>query len=293
MSLSISQRELEVLEAQVMSAFQSGHDTSLEIMGYGESSVVLKLETDRGTFACKRLPTFPDQDRFNSYRRQFTEYLQRLKGAGLKVVDSDMRSLTLPSGEVAAYCVQRALPAGRLCSTLLQSEDENWARQFFVRFLDAVDCVVAPTLGFDAQASNWFYINDDLLYLDVTTPFMRDAHGGELLDVRLFVNSLPWIVRHPIRLSMTKRILDKYYSTRGVILDFLGNLHKESLGDLVPLLLKDANARLSQPISRQEVARYYTCDAITWKVLQGLRRADRLWQHNIRRRPYRYLLPPS
>ncbi|WP_086664536.1 DUF6206 family protein [Lentzea kentuckyensis] len=293
MSITLSPAELEGLEERVMAAFRTGRDSSLDVMGYGESSVVLRLETEHGVLACKRLPTFDDQARFDRYHQRFGQYLRRLRQAGLSVVESELKSLTSPSGEVVAYCVQEALPSRRLCSELLRTEDEAWARGFFTRYLDAVGRVVTPALGLDAQASNWIDVDGELRFVDVTTPFLRDEHGRELLDVRLFLGSLPWVLRTPVRVTMTKRILDKYYSFRGVVIDFLGNLHKESLGDLVPALVEEANARLDPPISVQEVRRYYAGDATTWKVLQRLRRADRFWQLKVRRKPYCHLLPPE
>ena len=293
MPLYVPHRDLEQLEAQVRSAFDSGGHSSLGVLGYGEGSVVLNLETDRGGLACKRLPTLPNRQRFELYQQSLYDYLRCLADKGLRVADTEVWHQVLPSGKVVAYCVQDALPSGHLCSTLLHTEDESWARDFFGRFLDLVERVVTPTLGLDAQASNWMDLGGELVYLDVTTPLMRDDHGRERLDVRLFVSSLPWILRAPVRLTMTRAMLEKYYSVRGVILDFLGNLHKEGLAELVPALLSQANARLKVPISYREAAAYYARDARTWESIQRLRRADRLWQLRVRRRPYCFLLPPD
>jgi hypothetical protein len=92
---------------------------------------------------------------------------------------------------------------------------------------------------------------------------------------------------------MTKSIFDKFYSTRGVVLDFLGNLHKERLGDLVPMFLKQAAERLDEPITAEEVTAYYRDDARMWELIQRLRRADRFWHNRVRRRTYPFLLPPD
>lgn len=40
-----------------------------------------------------------------------------------------------------------------------------------------------------------------------------------------------------------------------------------------------------------DVRRYYARDARMWALLLGLRRLDRWWQLNVRRRPYPFLLP--
>ncbi|MFD9885636.1 DUF6206 family protein [Streptomyces alboflavus] len=292
MTLTVPHTALEHLEEQVQDALRRADDSALDVLGYGEITLVLRLRADGGSFACKRLPVFPDRDRFERYRHSLDAYLRRLTDRGLTVAPTEVWHTAGPSGRITAYCVQRELPPERLCSRLLHTEDETWAKNFFARFLDRVCAAVHPTLGLDAQASNWVDIEGELTYLDVTTPLMRDDRGRELLDVRLFFTSLPWILRDAVRVSVAKSIFDKFYATRGVLLDFLGNLHKERLDALVPAFLEQANARLAEPITAADVASYYRDDARMWELIQRLRAADRLWHRKIRRRPYPFLLPP-
>ncbi len=146
-------------------------------------------------------------------------------------------------------------------------------------------------LGLDGQMSNWALHDGKLLYMDVTTPLMRDAQGRELLDTELFMKSLPWALRGLVRRFFLGEIIDKYYLPRGVILDILGNLLKENLAKLIPTCLEQANVRLPEAIQESEVHRYYRSDAKMWALMQRLRRADRWWQRRIRRRTYPFLLP--
>lgn len=292
MPVVVPHRELEALESRVQAALRSADGTDLDVLGYGEVTLVLRLRTDRGAFACKRLPLFPTGDRLLAYAGSLEEYLDRLREGGLRVAETALWHTVLPTGQVAAYCVQEALPTQRLCSRLLQSEPTEWADGFFKRFLDRVDGVVGPRLGLDAQASNWVDVDGELVYLDVTTPLMRDERGRERLDTRLFFTSLPWAVRDAVRLSVSSSIFEKFYSTRGVVLDFLGNLHKERLDRLIPGFLAQANERLDAPLQAAEVSAYYRSDARMWELIQRLRQADRSWQRRVRRRPYPFLLPP-
>lgn len=292
MTCTVPHTELARLETQVQEALRTTDGSALDVLGYGEITLVLRLRTPQGSFACKRLPVFPDPDRFDHYRRSLDAYLRRLTGRGLTVAPTEVWHTRGTGGHVIAYCVQRELPPERLCSRLLHTEDEAWVKNFFARFLDAVDAAVEPTLGLDAQASNWIDLDGELTYLDVTTPLMRDSRSRELLDVRLFFTSLPWILRDPVRVAMSKSIFDKFYETRGVLLDFLGNLHKERLDALIPPFLEQANARLREPITADEVAAYYRGDARMWELIQRLRAADRFWHRTVRRKTYPFLLPP-
>ncbi|MEW2566202.1 DUF6206 family protein [Streptomyces sp. NPDC047070] len=292
MSFTVPHDELAQLEDRVRAALRTMDDSALDVLGYGEVSLVLRLQSGDDVFACKRLPVFPDRTRLERYEEGLREYLRRLGDNGLTVADTELWHTRLPSGRITAYCVQRELPSHRLCSRLLHTEDDIWIKDFFSRFLDRVEHAVEPTLGLDAQANNWMDVGGELVYLDVTTPLMRDARNRERLDVRLFFSSLPWVLRDAVRISMTRSIFDKFYETRGVLLDFLGNLYKERLHELVPAFLEQANARLSEPITVEEVAAYYRDDARMWELIQRLRQADRFWHHRIRRRTYPFLLPP-
>ncbi|GHE88876.1 hypothetical protein GCM10018785_65180 [Streptomyces longispororuber] len=292
MTFEVPQAELADLERRVRHALRTADDGALDVLGHGEITLVLRLRTATGSYACKRLPAFPDPARFDRYRACLDAYLHRLADRGLTVAPTEVWHTRGPGGSVVAYCVQRELPAARLCSRLLHTEDEVWAKTFFGRFLDLVCAAVDPAVGLDAQASNWVDTDGTLTYLDVTTPLLRDARGRERLDVRLFFTSLPWLLRTPVRLAMSKSIFDKFYAPRGVLLDFLGNLHKERLGALVPAFLDEANARLNTPLTAAEVAAYYREDARMWELIQRLRAADRFWHRKVRRRTYPFLLPP-
>ncbi|WP_333759078.1 DUF6206 family protein [Streptomyces sp. ISBFB 2968] len=291
MTFSIPADALDALEDEVVRALSTTDDRALTILGYGEVTLVLRLETDAGTFACKRLPVFPSRERLDRHSALVDDYVTRLDKGSVAVAETRMWHRRLPGGRAVAYCVQEALPEGRLCSRLLHTAGEAWCEGFFARFLDRVEATVTPRLGLDGQASNWIDVDGELVYLDVTTPLIRDERERELLDVPLFFTSLPWLVRDVVRMAMTKSIFDKFYTPRGVVLDFLGNLHKERLDHLVPRFLEQANARLDRPLDAEEVGAYYRDDARMWELIQRLRKADRFVHNKILRRPYPFLLP--
>lgn len=178
MSFTVPHDELDHLEKQVQGALRTADDSGLDILGHGEVTLVLRLRTDHGAYACKRLPVFPDRARFERYRHGLDEYLRRLTDSGLRLADTELWHTHQPGGRVVAYCVQPELPERRLCSRLLHTEDETWAKDFFSRFLDHVDQTVSPSLGLDAQASNWVDVGGELVYVDVTTPSCVTTGAG-------------------------------------------------------------------------------------------------------------------
>lgn len=289
--LPVSDGEMCNLESRVQRAL-AGHDESaLEVMGYGEVTVILRLRTAGGDLACKRLPVFPTRARFEQYRILLDEYLSRLSAAGVPVPGTRLWTTDGKDGKVVAYCLQPAFPAETVGNIQLRTAPPEQALEWFEVVLEAITNAIAPTVGLDAQASNWVWDDGELVYIDVTTPFLRDERGRERLDVKLFMSSLPWAMREPVRLLLSRSIFDKFYTPRGAILDLLGNLIKERLAELVPLFLPRANSTLDEPITEAQVRAYYEEDARMWTLIQRLRRADRWWQRRIRRRVYPFLLP--
>ena len=170
------------------------------------------------------------------------------------------------------------------------SEEESL--RLFQNIFETVSGAVTSVFGLDSQVANWVAHDGELIYLDITTPLMRNRPGGsERLDVKLFMKSLPWGLRDIVRITMSKDIFDKFYSVRGVILDLLGNLHKEGLAHYIRPFLDYANPKLDKAITEEDVQAYYDEDAKLWQLIQRLRKADRFLQNQVLKRTYPFLLP--
>jgi hypothetical protein len=276
------------LERDVRRALATGDQVGLEILGYGEISLVVALDTPEGRFACKRLPLFEDQASFDRYAEVFENYLTTLRNAGIEVLASEL--VQVPDEQpVVAYCVQPMLDPASLGVSVAGGPD---AKMFVDAVIDATANTIASAIGLDAQISNWALVDGNLVYLDVTTPLLRDESGDEQLDLELFVASLPWMLRAPVRRFLLDDILRTYYSKRRALLDLVGNLLKERLDDVVPHAIVAANVHVDPAVTIDEVRSYYRRDALMWGLLQRLRLIDRGWQRHIRRRTYPFLLPP-
>lgn len=282
---------LEGLEREVERALVTGDHSHLEVLGYGEISSVLALETSAGRMACKRLPLFDGLERYRAYTETFDTYIGQLKEVGVEVVPSRLVSVWREDERLAGYVVQPALSRETLLPNVMRTASLEESLEVLDSVLETVLGAVSPHLGLDAQISNWTWEAGELSYLDVTTPMVRDVDGEESLDKELFLASLPWAIRGVVMRFVLQSILDTYYEPRGVILDLLGNLIKEQLGERLEAYVERANASTGMGFSVTEVQRYYREDAWTWEALLRLRRADRWWQRKVRRRPYPFLLP--
>jgi hypothetical protein len=303
--VSLLPEDLQELERAVQHAFRTGDAGGLDVLGFGEMSSTIRWRSAGSPFACKRLPVFATESALERYSSCFEAYLKRLAEAGITVAPSILQRVQLVSaglgGKVAAYCVQPAYEPEDLLTRVLARSDERRSVALFVRLQQLIGQTVSTQLGLDGQASNWVVTRDRaaegeeprLLYLDVTTPMLRDEAGRDQLDTELFLAAAPAPARGLLRRFLLQEILDKYHSPRGVLLDLVANFYKEDLARLVPLFLQHQADWVSPPLEPEEVTKYYRFDARVWALWQRLRRTDRWWQLKVRRRPYPFLLPPE
>jgi hypothetical protein len=280
--------ELEELDASILEAFKSGDESGINVLGYGEISAVVRLHSQSGDFACKRLPPFPEPESLKDYQNCFRGYLRALGERGTKPVETSLMQV----GESTLYCVQPLVAGENLAVNAYKSRDTAGRLELIDQIVERICSTVTPQIGLDGQLSNWVAHEDGTLrYIDVTTPFLRDENGKEQLDADVFLAALPWALRGTVKRLMLKSIIQVYYDVRSTIRDLLANLHKERLTEELPQIIERVNAVVEPAFTAKEIKKYYASDARTWALLLSLRRADRGWQRKVRRRSYPFLLP--
>ncbi|HMA26603.1 MAG: DUF6206 family protein [Solirubrobacterales bacterium] len=287
----LSEAELRELDERVEAALSSGDESGLPMLGYGEISMVLGWPPEAPRYACKRLPPFRSRERFEAFRETLGDYLEALRAAGVRVVETEMRAIAQGDGTVAGYVVQPLLPSEELAPAVLGGLDPDTGHPLVEALAATIAAAVSPSVGLDAQLSNWTWNGSELTYFDVTTPLIWSAEGECRLDLDLLVEAFPALLRWPLRRFVAPGILDSFRDRRKVYLDFAGNLLKERLEGWLPAFLERMNARIDEPLSEEEVRRHYGSDARLWAALLRIRRLDRAWRRRVRHRPYPFLLP--
>ncbi len=282
--------ELRALDSLVDEALKSGREELLPTLGYGEISLVLGWPQEAPRYACKRMPAFPSQAAFESYARTLGDYVAALEAAGMDVVPTEMRGVDQLAGSVVGYVVQPILAADTLAPPILHAADPGDGHPLVEAIVAAAAGTVSPRIGLDAQLSNWTWDGGRLTYLDVSTPMLWDEAGVSRLDLEPLAQAYPAILRPLLRRFVAPRILDGYRDLRGVYLDLCGNLLKERLDLWLGAFLAAIAPRLTQPLTAEDVHRYYRSDARLWAVLLRLRRLDRAWRLRTGR-TYPFLLP--
>ena len=277
---------LSQLESDVVTNLSGDTSVPLDILGYGEISTVLRAEGLNGPVVAKRLPRMT-RAQLAAYSDTLSRYLHDLQARGVRPVDSAVFSVG--SEPFTPYCVQPL--QSLLLVDELRGADAGTISRRVEQLVGIVVGAVDGWLGLDGQVSNWAVDGEDLVYIDVTTPLLRDVVGRDELDADMFIASLPWALRGSVKRFLLDEILSHYYDPRAVLLDMAGNLHKERLPDVIAPLLSAANELVSPPLTSDQAVRYYRTDARMWEALQRLRKADRWWQKTARHRIYPFLLP--
>jgi hypothetical protein len=285
----ITDTELEVLEREVLTALTAGDASRLTLLGEGEISLVLAGGDDR-SWACKRLPPFTDSEAAERYAATIERYLDALTERGIDVVPTTVRSIAADAGRTVLYCVQPILPP-EVLGVAVARRDPELGGGLLERIVDVVLGSVDERFGLDAQLSNWALVDDRAVYLDVTTPLLRDGTGTTELDTDVFLASLPWLLRPAVRRFVVPGIIGRYHDPRVVVLDLAANLLRERLDHLVPVVVEASGGRIVPTLDDAEILRDRRLDMVTWGALQAVRRVDRAWQRRVRRRPYPFLLP--
>ena len=283
--------DLATLEAEIDDALATGDASRLDVVGYGEITLVVSWTVDGRAVACKRLPGLDGDAAFGAYRTCVAGYIALLSERGVVVPETTVEAVPRRDGTITAYCVQPVLAKPSLLPVRLKVADPGEVREMAATLVERIAGCIDSRLGLDAQLSNWAWDEGGLRFLDISTPFVRDERGRESFDVELHLASVPWALRGAVRRFALGAILDKYYDVRGALLDLAGNLHKERLASHVPAFLEAVNRVVEPAITANEAAHYYRDDARMWELLQRLRRADRWWQRTVRHRPYPFLLP--
>lgn len=283
----------------------------VELLGWGEVSAVLGLPALPG-WVCKRMAGFRDAAAAERYQAVVLRYVDVLSGDGVRVVDTRLVPLRLPSRRPVVYLLQPRLDPARLGNTLLRTASDETLGACLERALDVVLRVHRANrargdgrlVGVDGQLSNWHYGPDprsgEPALLDVGTPFMR-LHGADELDVELFLAAVPPVARAWYRRQRAvERYLDDYFTPRRVLVDLLGNFHKEGRADRLPFAVACANRWLSayaaelddaRPVEVAAVSRYYQRDAAQLELFLRARRLDRWLRTRLLRQRYDFVLP--
>jgi hypothetical protein len=300
---------------------------SVDIVGYGEISTVLRLKkkgwvdnfidvvTDDSRLLWKKLPPFPSSEAVRDYENLYYLYRKVLvENVGIDVPEQVVRYFKHEKHFVV-YAGQARLEENNICHRVIHRIDEENAYRLIEMILDRVIKVhefnqkpgLDIMIGFDAQLSNWALVpakkdrglidyRDGLYYIDTSSPLVR-IKGVEQINTEIFIKSAASFLRPIIRTFFLRDVVDRYYDTRRVLIDLIANLYKEQCPRYIDGSIELANRIIRTkelqiaPIVRKEIDGYYSSDAFIWRFYQASRKIDRFITEKILRKKYEFRIP--
>jgi len=289
----------------------------INILGWGEISLVFELANDPEPVAYKRIPIFDNEKQVKRHVWAYNEYNRLLKeDCGLILPDYDTAWFKDDEGEIQFYCVQEKLHPGSVGHKIIHNISDKEIETLVLLAMREMKKVWSHarsrkylSIGLDGQISN-FAVKDydpnninidnrtELYYIDTSTPMFR-INGKEAMEAVLFLKSTPSFLRGLIKAVFLQETVDRYYDWRKVTTDLVANFYKEQKPELVPRLTRLVNKFLKEEapefeiesLKVEEIQKYYKSDANMWRIFQAARKIDRFLETRLFRRKYAFYLP--
>jgi hypothetical protein len=254
--------------------YRRGGDHGLKIVGHGSISVSIEW---RGSAVVKPLPLFPSRAAFDAYFSVLGKHFQILEDGNVGVLPTALQGLEREGGAWAGWLIQPRVPPERLLPQYLRSVGRREAVAGLNDLAAHITEVVSPRFGLDADLTNWCV--DDagrLLLLDSSPPLLRDDRGRGLLDLGIFLASIPRVLRAPVRRFVVPRLINKFFERRSLFVDILSGFYSEQLTHLLPEILPRWSSLVENEITEEEVLRYKRRNERLWRALSALERAGQM-----------------
>jgi len=308
---------LRKLERSIDTYNPENGEISIKILGYGEISLVFEIVGDPEQIAYKRIPIFDNEKQVKRHIWAYNEYNRILtEEVGLILPDYDVAWFKDDKDKIQFYCVQEKVMSesvGNIVIHEVSNEDINTLILLAMRDMKKVWLYSKNNetinLGLDGQISNFAVIGYDpnnpkiqedtkLIYFDTSTPMFR-KNGIEAMDAELFLKSTPSFLRFLVKAAFLDEVVDRYYDWRLVTIDLIANFFKEQKPELIPGIISQVNNFFKEeasefnmePITFEEVEKYYKNDKMIWVIFQNARKIDRYIKTKLFKKKYDFYLP--
>ena len=317
MDIDINIDLLKEFESSINTSDPEKGTVPIKILGYGEISLVFEIIGDPKELAYKRIPIFDNEEQVERHIWAYNEYNRILQeDVGLNMPDYGVAWFKDDDDVIQFYCVQRKILPESVGNKVIHQISEKEIETLILLVMREMKKVWSFSknhevidLGLDGQISNFAVIDFDpsdpkindntkLLYLDTSTPMFRED-GEEAMEAVLFLKSAPSFLRWLLKALFLDETVGRYYDWRKVSIDLIANFYKEQRSELVPSLVElvnnffenEASEFEIDPLTLEEVKKYYKSDKNMWIIFQRVRKFDKFLKTKIFRKKYQFYLP--
>ncbi|MFW9941167.1 MAG: DUF6206 family protein, partial [Candidatus Thorarchaeota archaeon] len=273
----------------------------IKILGFGEISLVFEILNDPVHLAYKRIPIFDNEKQVKRHIWAYKEYCRILtEEIGISLPQHDAIWFKDEKDEIKFYCIQQKIDPEAVGNKVIHHVSDEEIEILVLLTMREMKKVwilnkenKTLDVGLDGQISNFVVVDYDhrepkisdtskLLYLDTSTPLFR-INNIEAMEAELFLKSAPSFLRFLIKALFLEEVVDRYYDWRLVAIDLIANFFKEQKPAIIPRLIRRINQFYREeamdfeiePITFEEVYKYYKNDKMIWVIFQNARRLDR------------------
>ncbi len=308
---------LKKLEQSIDTYNPEKGEVPIKILGFGEISLVFEIVGDPEQIAYKRIPIFKNEKQVNRHIWAYNEYNRILsQDVGLNLPKYDVVWFKDNEDKIQFYCIQEKISSESVGNKVIHDLSTKDVKTLILLVMREMKKVWVYSknhetldLGLDGQISNFAIIGYDpnnpkiekdtkLLYFDTSTPMFR-KNGIEAMDAELFLESTPSFLRFLVKAAFLDEVIDRYYDWRLVIIDLIANFFKEQKPELIPGIIRQVNKFFKEeasefnmePITFEEVQKYYKNDKMIWVIFQNARKIDRYIKTKLFKKKYDFYLP--
>ena len=308
---------LKKLEQSIDTYDPENREVPIRILGYGEISLVFEIIGDPEQIAYKRIPIFDNEKQVKRHIWAYNEYNRILtKEVGLNLPEYDVAWFKDEEDKIQFYCVQEKVMSESVGNRVIHEVSDEDINTLILLAMRDIKKVWSYSknhetidLGLAGQISNFAIIGYDpnnpkieddtkLIYFDTSTPMFR-KNGVEAMDAELFLKSTPSFLRFLVKAAFLDEVVDRYYDWRLVTIDLIANFFKEQKPELTPGIISQVNKFFKEeasefniePITFEEVEKYYKNDKMIWVIFQNARKIDRYIKTKLFKKKYAFYLP--
>ncbi|MEM9134933.1 MAG: DUF6206 family protein [Actinomycetota bacterium] len=290
--VQVSDEQLHDVERSYRRALDARSIDGLNVIGYGEIGLAIAIPTDAPRAVVKRMAASPDAAMVSDYAARMDAY-QRHLAEHVRIIPTDQRSIVDDQGWTVPYMIQPLIDSTDLCENILAEARPDDEHPVLVALRDVVERVGAITeIGLDSQVSNFAWVDDELVCLDVGSPLVFDAHGEPDIEIGPYQRAMPAVL-NPVLRRVLIDLTNRMGNTREGLRHAATSLLRLELDDWLAPALTTFNTVLDEPLEEADIRNGFSGIKREMKVVKSFARVQRAWVTRVRRQPYDFFITDS
>lgn len=291
----VSDEQILDVERAVLRAFDTRSTDGLHILGLGELGLAVGWPTEQPVAVFKRQAPGPIEQ-LDADMARMQRFHDALVDARVRVMPTDIRTITNPDGKTIPYLIQPVVAAQDLAENILAADDPRADHRVLTSLRDTVMRVVRDDvhggLSIDAQVTNFAWDGEQVVSLDTTPPLIWGPSSGPMYEVGNYLTAVPAVLRGAAT-RLTKKAGNDYRTAHGVLEMTAVYLLRIDQERWVESAISCFNETLDRPLDRDTIETQFQRVMKDLPLIKRLARAQRFWATRVRRQRYEFFITNS